>query len=141
MGPSSAASRVAEVSRAATEQPQRRHGRGSAILVALEASVYGAAALVIVFTQAHPPRFGLVAFGLVSLATAAVRLPAALRLDDRLARGLALTEVVATLTAGAAGGILALGPTPSSLELILVVGLWAAFSGLLRAAAALRARF
>ena len=136
MASSSAASRAALGGRTAAERPTDRR---LALLVGIEAALFFVAALAIIFTQAHPPRFGLMAFGVVTLATAAVRFGIATGDRDGGMRVLGTLEATISIAAGATSCILGLvAATP--LALILAVGLWAAVSGLIRVANGLRRR-
>lgn len=93
--------------------------------------------LVITFSANHTPQLGLIAFGAFAVLTGLVLGWGALRLSDRVLRGVSNAQgVVALLT-----GVVALAFTTSGLGLLLfLVTAFAAVTGFLELYAGLRAR-
>ena len=91
---------------------------------ALPALVLG---IVITFSKDHSASFGLVAFGVFAVVTAAVLLASALR-ADRAVRGLALVQGLVTAVAGIVALVL---PGGGVGYLVLVVSAWASLAGAL----------
>lgn len=92
--------------------------------------------LVITFTQQHSAAFGLVAFGVFAIVTAAVLLASGLR-GARPIRGLVLAQGAVTGVAGIAALLL---PQRSVGYLVLVVSAWAIVTGALEAVNGIRFR-
>lgn len=96
-----------------------------------------AVGLVITFSANHTPQLGLIAFGAFAVLTGLVLAWGALRLPDRVLRGVSLAQgVIAVVT-----GVVALAFSTSGLGLLLfLVTAFAAGSGFLELYAGLRAR-
>lgn len=92
--------------------------------------------LVITFSKDHSAAFGLVAFGVFAVVTAAVLLASGLR-ADRSVRGLVLVQGVVTAAAGIAALVL---PSGGIGYLVPVVSAWAILAGALEAVNGIRFR-
>ncbi len=93
--------------------------------------------LVITFSADHTALFGLLAFGGFAVVSGAVLTWGALRLEDRVLRGIALGQALASVIAGAAALILC---TTGPGTLFLLVASFAAVTGFLEIYLGLRAR-
>jgi uncharacterized membrane protein HdeD (DUF308 family) len=92
--------------------------------------------LVVTFSKDHSASFGLVAFGVFAIVTAAVLLASGLR-ADRPVRGLVLTQGVVTAIAGIAALVL---PSGGVGYLVPVVSAWAIVAGFLETVNGIRFR-
>lgn len=92
--------------------------------------------LVITFSQDHSAPFGLIAFGVFAIVTAAVVLASGIR-ADRATRGLVLLQGVVTAIAGVAALVVPGGELGT---LVLIVSAWAIVAGALEAVNGIRFR-
>jgi uncharacterized membrane protein HdeD (DUF308 family) len=97
----------------------------------------GVVGLALTFSADHTALLGLLAFGAFALATGIVLAWGARRLEDRVLRGISITQAVVAMACGIAGLVLC---TTGAGTLYLVVTIFAAITGFLELYLGLRSR-